>query len=64
MVEELFLGGDFATTKSLLHVLLHFVVAWACNFDKGLLESVSGDGLSLGLGLAKVLNGSVSSPIL
>jgi hypothetical protein len=33
VVEELFLAWDFATTKSFLHVFLHFIIAWASNFD-------------------------------
>jgi hypothetical protein len=34
VIKELLLAWDFATTKSFLHVFLHFIIAWASNFDQ------------------------------
>ena len=47
--------GNFATTECLFHVLLHLVVAGTGDFDERLLESISGNSLSLGLGHVEVL---------
>lgn len=51
MIEELLLAGNFTTSESLFHVLLHFIVTRACGLDKGLLKSITRNLASLWLGL-------------
>jgi hypothetical protein len=55
VIEELLLAGNLATTKSLLHVLLHLVVTWAGNLDLRLGESIAGHLLAFRLALSAVL---------
>jgi len=56
LVQELLLAGNFATAKSLLHILLHLIVTRSRVGNLGGAELVHGHFLSGGLGLAKILN--------
>jgi len=56
LVQELLLAGNFATTKSLFHVLLHLIVSRSGVGDLGGAELVHRHFLRGGLGLAEILN--------
>ena len=56
VIKELLLASNFTTAEGLFHVLLHLVVTWTGNLNRGLSECIRGDGAAFWLALAKVLN--------